>query len=305
MTPRALLSILPVALCAVMPCAAASTPPAPAPAAVEVKAAPESLSSQAEDVFLAFALFPSSDLLQKLVKPENGEVDEELLAMLREDIEALRPYCEMLRTLSPERVKELMMLADAVLWQSEWLSNVYMGEFGIECECPFDVGLLELSHSAKVLKEVLNGKTAVSPEVEALLRELVELVGGEQVLDYPAAWYDEQLAEDYKTALQFYKDFCAAATAKTDAQAIALLKEQEEVMAYFVAKGEGEIWRVNKLAFFFHATLLDLQWEHKCAPYSASYSEPILPQEYCTAPRLKALQPFIETFPALRELLDL
>jgi predicted HD superfamily hydrolase involved in NAD metabolism len=86
---------------------------------------------------------------------------------------------------------------------------------------------------------------------------------------------------------------------------IALLKEQEEVMAYFVAKGEGEIWRVNKLAFFFHATLLDLQWEHKCAPYSASYSEPILPQEYRTAPRLKALQPFIETFPALRELLDL
>lgn len=305
MTPRALLSILPVALCAVMPCAAASTPPASAPAAVQVKAAPESLSSQAEDVFLAFALFPSSDLLQELVKPENGEVDEELLAMLREDIEALRPYCEMLRTLPPERVKELVMLADAVLWQSQWLSNVYMGEFGIECECPFDTGLLELSHSAKILKEVLSGKTAVSPEVESLLRELVELVGGEQVLDYPAAWYDEQLAEDYKTALQFYKDFCAAATAETDAQAIALLKEQEEVMAYFVAKGEGEIWRVNKLAFFFHATLLDLQWEHKCAPYSASYSEPILPQEYRTAPRLKALQPFIETFPALRELLDL
>ena len=264
-----------------------------------------SLSMQAEEVFLAFTLFPSSELLKKLVNPADGEVEEELLAMARAGIAAIRPCCEMLRTMPPERVKELMLLADAVLWQSQWLSNVYMGEFGVECEYPFDVGLLELSHSTKIVKEVLKGEKEVSPEVASLLRELVEQVGGEQVLDYPATWYDEQLAEDYKTALQFYKDFCAAATAETEAQAIALLKEQEEVMAYFVAKGEGEIWRVNKLAFFFHATLLDLQWEHKCAPYSASYSEPILPQEYRTAPRLKALQPFIETFPALRELLDL
>lgn len=257
-----------------------------------------SLSMQAEEVFLAFTLFPSSELLKELVNPADGEVDEELLAMARADIAAIRPCCEMLRTMPPERVKELMLLADAVLWQSQWLSNVYMGEFGIECEYPFDVGLLELSHSVKIVKEVLKGEKEVSPEVASLLRELVEQVGGEQVLDYPEAWYDEQLAEDYKTALQFYKDFCAAASTEDEAQAVAKLKELEQLIGYFAAKGEGEIWRVNKLAYFFHATLTSLR-EYELSPYP----EPVLQAKLRTPARMKALQMFTNAFPALKELL--
>ena len=166
------------------------------------------------------------------------------------------------------------------------------------CEYPFDVGLLELSHSTKIVKEVLKGEKEVSPEVASLLRELVEQVGGEQVLDYPAAWYDEQLAEDYKTALQFYKDFCAAASTEDEAQAVAKLKELEQLIGYFAAKGEGEIWRVNKLAYFFHATLTSLR-EYELSPYP----EPVLQAKLRTPARMKALQMFTNAFPALKELL--
>lgn len=287
MKARALLTILLVLPTLAAPRVAAIEQE-PAAALERETPSPNSLSEQATDVWFAFSQFPASDLLKELVESD----DDELVAILRKDIDAIRPCCEMLRTLPPERVKEL------VLWQSQWLSNVYLGEFGIECEAPFDVGLMELSKSAGLVKQVLSGQKTVSPEVEALLRELVELVGGEQVLDYPAAWCDEQLAEDYKTALQFYKDFCAAATAETDAQAIALLKEQEEVLAYFAAKGEGEIWRVNMLAMMFHATLMELR-ECDYAPYP----EPVLPEKLRTPARMKALQLFTDTLPALRNLL--
>lgn len=280
-------------LSALTPCHAAAQHEDSAPA-VTASATSQSLSAQAEDVLSAFSLFPSSDLLRELVR--SG--DEELLNMVKKKIEELRPLCDMLRTLPPERVKELMLLADAVLWQSQWLSNVYLGEFGIECEAPFDVGLLELSHSAEILKEIADGDLSAPPEAEIVLRELIELVGGEQVLDYPAAWYDEQLGEDYKTALQFYKDFCAAASEKDEQQSLALLKEQEEVLAYFAAKGEAEIWRVNKLAGFFHAALIDLV-KFNMSPYP----DPVLPRELRTPARLKALQSFWSTLPALKDIL--
>lgn len=293
MKARALLTILLVLPTLAAPRVAAIEQE-PAAALERETPSPNSLSEQATDVWFAFSQFPASDLLKELVESD----DDELVAILRKDIDAIRPCCEMLRTLSPGRVKELVLLADAVLWQSQWLSNVYLGEFGIECEAPFDVGLMELSKSAGLVKQVLSGQKTVSPEVEALLRELVDMVGGEQALDYPAAWCDEQLAGDYKTALQFYKDFCAAASTPNETQAIALLKEQEEVLAYFAAKGEGEIWRVNMLAMMFHATLMELR-ECDYAPYP----EPVLPEKLRTPARMKALQLFTDTLPALRNLL--
>ncbi len=266
-----------------------------------VSATKQGLSEQAETVWFAFTQFPENWLLEKLVTPGDDEVaKDELIAKVQKKIENIRPCCEMLRTLPPERVKELILLADAVLWQSQWLSNVYMGEFGVECEYPFDVGLLDLSHSARLAKQVLSGEKKVSPRECEVLKELVELAGGEQVLDYPAAMYDDQRSKDYKTALQFYKDFCTAASTEDDAQAIAKLKELEPVMTYFAAKGEGEIWRINKLAHFFLATLLDLR-EHGITPYP----EPLLSKKHCTPTREKALQPFMDTFPALKNLLYL
>lgn len=293
MNLRSLFSLVFAAACVLEPCRAAEELP-PKLMPVRTPAAQDRLSDRATDVLVAFTQFPDSNLLEELVV--SG--DAESIAIIRKSLDSIRPCCEMLRTLPPEQVKELILLADAVLWQSQWLSGFYLGEFGIECEAPFDVGLWDLSHSAELLQQVLSGKKKVSPEVESLLRELVQLVGGEQVLDYPAAWCDEQLGEDYKTALQFYRDFCAAASAEDEQQALTMLKEQEEVLAYFAAKGEGEIWRVNMLAITFHAALIELR-DHNEAPYPS----PILPVDLRTPARLKALQPFTDTFPALKNLL--
>ncbi len=279
----------------------AADAPLPCTAPLKKAVAQQSLSEQAEAVWFAYTRLPKSWLLEKLVDAGDGEIGgDELIDFVRKDIEAIRPCSEMLRTLPSERVKELFMLVDAVLWQSQWLDGVYRGEFGVEVEAPFDMGLKDLSRSAAIVKSVLKGEKAVSPEVESVLRMLVELVGGEQVLDYPAAWYDEQWAVDYKTALQFYKEFCAAACAEDEAQAVAKLKELEQVVAYFAAKGEGEIWRVNKLAGFFYASLVDLR-----AGGLSPYPEPVLSEKYRTPSRMKALQPFIDTFPALKDLLYL
>ncbi|MBR1978257.1 MAG: hypothetical protein IJ985_01990 [Akkermansia sp.] len=289
---RSLFSLMFATACVLEPCRAAEERP-PELTPVQAPAVQNKLSDRATDVLLAFTRFPESNQLENLV--ESG--DAELIAIVRKSMDSIRPCCEMLRALPPEQVKELVLLADAVLWQGQWLYGMYLGEFGIEVEAPFDVGLWDLSHSARLLQQVLSGKKRVSPEVESLLRELVQLVGGEQVLTYPAAWCDEQLCRDYKTALQFYKDFCAAASAENEAQVIELLREQEQVLAYFTAKGEGEIWRVNRLALIFRTALEDLRF-HGEDPY------PQLSVGNRPPSVMKALQPFFAVFPALKELLQ-
>jgi len=293
MKQRSLFFLIFAAACVLEPCRAAEEPP-PELRHVRAPAVQNKLSDRATEVLLAFTQFPESNLLENLV--ESGG-DAELIAIIRKSMDSIRPCCEMLRTLPPERVKELVLLADAVLWQGQWLYGMYLGEFGIAVEAPFDVGLWDLSHSARLLQQVLSGKKRVSPEVESLLRELVQLVGGEQVLTYPAALCDEQLCQDYKTALQFYKDFCAAVSAENEAQVIELLREQELVLAYFTAKGEGEIWRVNRLALVFRTALEDLRF-HGEEPY------PQLSVGNRPPSVMKALQPIFAVFPALKELLQ-
>ncbi len=279
-------------LCAVAPSRGAAEQESCGPALTEIRV-PQSLSDRAEAVLFGLRKFPSSDVLKELVKTQ----DKALLDTVRRDIEAIRPCCEMLRVLPPTQGKKLVLLADAVLWQGQWLYGMYLGEFGIEVEAPFDVGMSELSKSAAILKSVMRGDTEVSREVEDVLRGLVCLAGGERMLDYPASLYDEQMSEDYKTALQFYKDFCAAVSAEHEAQVISLLKEQEPVLAYFTAKGEGEIWRVNRLALDFRAALKDLRLAGK-EPY------PQLAVGNRPPSVMKALQPFFAAFPALKELLQ-
>ena len=160
--------------------------------------------------------------------------------------------------------------------------------------------LENMAHTAALLRQVRSGEKVVSPEVAAAMHVLVELVGGDAALSSIIKWRDDQLAEDYKTALQFYKDLCAAASVQDEETAIKLLEEQLPVMDYFVKKGQGEIWRVNKLALFFHAALMEARgW-----PVGVPYHGPVLPVEMRTESRMKALLPFYDTFPALQEMLE-
>lgn len=256
-----------------------------------------SFNEQADAVFHAMTVAPS---YIALLEPLSVSSDERLLHILKSRIDAIRPCCEMLHSLPPERVKELILLADAVLWQGEWIYNTYLDELGVEHYELETAALENMAHTAALLRQVKSGEKVVSPEVAAAMHELVELVGGDAALSSIIKWRDEQLAEDYKTALQFYKDLCAAASVQDEETAIKLLEEQLPVMDYFVKKGQSEIWRVNKLALFFHAALMEARgW-----PVGVPYHGPVLPVEMRTESRMKALLPFYDTFPALQEMLE-
>lgn len=238
-------------MCVLTPCRASEAPTSDAALRVDV-AAQRRFDSQGAAALDALILFPDSRLLKELVESDN----EDAVTFVRLRIETIRPRCEMLRTLPPERVKELVLLADSVLYQSRWLSKSCVEEAGIECKVQTDVGLSDLSHGAELLQQVLNGKRKVSPEAEAVLREFVELVGGEQVLDFPAARHDEPRAEDYKTALQFYRDFCAAASAPEEAQAIARLKARnrcwpDSSQKVKVKSGGSMRWRIRSTQLWY------------------------------------------------------
>ena len=255
-----------------------------------------SFNEQADAVFYAMTVAPSYIVLEPLL----DSPDELLLQIFRESMEEIRPCCEMLRSLPLARVKELILLADAALWQGEWIYNTYLDELGVEHYERETAALENMAHTAALLRQVKSGEKVVSPEVAAAVHELVELVGGDAALSSIIKWRDEQLAEDYKTAMQFYKDLCTAASVQDEETAIKLLEEQLAVMDYFVKKGQGEIWRVNKLALFFHAALMEARgW-----PVGVPYHGPVLPVEMRTESRMKALQPFYDTFPALQEMLE-
>ena len=287
-----LLPILSSALLLGQPLFAAESAPA-----VTVERQVMSFNEQADAVFHAMTVAPSYIVLEPLLDYE----DEQLLQIFRESMEEIRPCCEMLRSLPPERVKELFLLANAALWQGDWVFSMYLSELGGEHDEPMMAGWENMAYTAALLHQVKSGERAVSPEVTAAVQEFFEMVGGEVVLSYIEKWRDEQLAQDYKTALQFYKDLCAAASEKDETTALQLIEEQVDVMAYFVKKGQGEIWRVNKLAMSFHEALKEAEARgYKCVPYPS----PVLPAELRTEKRMKALQPFFDTFPVLREMLE-
>ena len=85
-----------------------------------------SFNEQADAVFYAMTVAPSYIVLE----PLSVSSDERLLHILKSRIDAIRPCCEMLHSLPPERVKELILLADAALWQGEWIYNTYLDELG-------------------------------------------------------------------------------------------------------------------------------------------------------------------------------
>ena len=254
-----------------------------------------SFNEQADAVFYAMTVAPSYIVLEPLL----DSPDELLLQIFRESMEEIRPCCEMLRSLPPERVKELFLLANAALWQGDWVFSMYLSELGGEHDEPMMAGWENMAYTAALLRQVESGERAVSPEVAAVVQELVEMVGGDKALSCIIEWSDEQLAQDYKTALQFYKEICAAVSVQDEATSLKLIEEQAAVMDYFVKKGQGEIWRVNKLAMSFHAALIEARGRT-----GVPYHDPVLPKELRTEKRMKALQPFYDTFPALREMLE-
>ena len=244
---------------------------------------------------------------------EDGKKNVIAEAAIRQAVTEIRPHVERLQQLSPVQVLQLCMLADAILWQQDWLHGMFLGELGWEMECSLEQGFERLVNLADYVQNRLSSPAVPAPE-KAAWRELLSLLGGEQVLVLPHQLLEQRWAKDYKTALSFFKDLCAAVGTEDEAAALRLLAEQAEVMAYLEQGGKEEHIRVSYLLAAFyqsvsqfreHARMVAERRPASRVEESEPYVSSVFPQHLRTEARMKALQPFVETYPKLRELLEL
>ena len=225
--------------------------------------------------------------------------DEEDLPVpeqIRQITQKIRPYSTRLRQLPPEQLKQVCMLTDAILWQSDWIVTDYCSEVVPDIAFEWlDWGFEALSPCARLVKDRLDSPSATSEE-KAAWRELLKELGGEASLELPDKLLQERWAKDYKTALTFYKEFCAATTEQNEAVCLRKLAEQAEVLEYFRKGGEMELLRVNALVSAFEEALDTMGDE-------SPFPRPILPKKRRTPARMQALEPFFTAIPALKPLL--
>ena len=215
---------------------------------------------------------------------------------IRQITQKVRPYCARLRQLPPEQLKQVCMLTDAILWQSDWIVRNYCSEVVPDIEFEWlDWGFEELATCAYLIQRRLDSRTATGEE-KAAWHELLQELGGEKSLDIPGKLLNERWAKDYKTALNFYKEFCAAATEKNEAACLNKLDEQAEVLEYFRQGGELELLRVNALVAAFEEALDTMRDK-------SPFPRPILTKKRRTPARMQALEPFFSSVPALKTLL--
>ena len=225
--------------------------------------------------------------------------DEDALPVpeqIQQITQELRPYCARLRQLPPEQLLQVCMLADAVLWQSDWIYTGYCTEVLPDIEFEWlDWGFEELANCASLIKDRLNAPGATDEE-KAAWGELLQELGGAASLEIPGRLLNERWAKDYKTALTFYQEFCTAAAVKDEATCLKMLNEQAEVLAYFRQGGNIELLRVNALVAAFEEALDTMKDK-------SPFPRPILSEKYCNPARMQALEPFLTALPALKSLL--
>lgn len=208
---------------------------------------------------------------------------------------AIRPHIERLKQLPPPQLQELCLLADGILWQSDWLYGMYLGEFGVLCEAAPPMGMEMLVCLSGVVTERLKS-TKTTAEEKAAWSEMLDLFGGESALSLPHRLLDARPAKDYKTALNFFKDFCAAASEKDEKRSEQLLREQAAALNYLLQGGEPARLRVSYLLNAFCDAVQSLQ-RHNQMP------TPILPDSLRSSTRMQTLEPFFLRLPQLRRLI--
>ncbi len=217
---------------------------------------------------------------------------------VRYTAEMIRPHCLSLGQLPPETRHELIMLADAVLWQGKWMNETYLAELGMLRHefSPFQEGLLTLAKLSKQCEKLLND-AQTGADMKLALQELIQTLGGTAALQEPEKLGQQSWAKDYKTALVFFKELCAAASQQDEQTALAALREQREVLEYFQSGGKWETMRVNALANQFRDTLVI------AGTFKHPFGSTVVPAELRSAARMQALAPFLEALPNLTPLL--
>ena len=277
-----------------LPCSADLPAQAPAPQVQEAYSTQDAL----KDATAAYHILSHVNPLCCRIKYPELRDDDELPVpeQIRQITQKIRPYSARLRQLSPEQLKQVCMLADAILWQSDWIVTDYCSEVVPDIAFEWlDRGFEELGTCAGLVKKRLDCPTATAEEKSAWY-ELIQELGGEAVLELPDKLLQERWAKDYKTALTFYKEFSAATTEQNEAVCLRKLAEQAEVLEYFRKGGEMELLRVNALVSAFEEALDTMGDE-------SPFPRPILPKKRRTPARMQALEPFFTAIPALKPLL--
>ena len=224
------------------------------------------------------------EMLQTVLEDPGMHVNPHTALSLMGD-KWLLPRWRALAELPKEKLCELLLLADAIDWQSAWMldmaeadSCVSMPRDGEQTTC-----LERLANAAQVVERRL--KSGYSPELEVSLLFLLEDLGGQELLKLPAQLLDERWARDFKTVYDFLLDF-KAALVQGDAEAMAGLRDYTE----YLLQSEYDRLRVNALVAAYASVC---QAEYKVRPATFRID----------AAMQQALQPFLEQLPALRGVL--
>lgn len=277
-----------------LPCSADLPAKAPAP---QVRAAYTAANALRDTTAAYHILSRVNSLISNITYPALR--DEDALPVpeqIQQITQELRPYCARLRQLPPEQLKQVCMLTDAILWQSDWIVRDYCSAIVPDIEFEWlDWGFEELATCAFLIQRRLDSRTATGEEKAAWL-ELLQELGGTASLEIPDRLLNERWAKDYKTALTFYIEFCEAAAAKDETACLKKLREQAKVLEYFRQGGKTELLRVNALVAAF-VEALDTMKD------ASPFPRPILSEKYCTPARMQTLEPFFTALPALKSLL--
>ena len=251
---------------ALLPCSADAVQQAPAP---QVQAA-YTTQAALNDVMTVY------DGLNRIISNMYG--DEPQAEYIRKITQEIRPGIARLRVLPPEQLQQVCLLADAILWQRGWIEVTYCTEINPDIEFEWmDYGFELLYSYTDNISKRLHSKS--TPEAEkAAWHMLLQEFGGESALELPGMLLQQRWAKDYKTALGFFKEVCAAAAEKDEAACLEKLREQAEVLEYFRQGGEMELLRVSGLVEGFREALRTLGKE-------SPFPRPVLPEHRRTAAR--------------------
>lgn len=220
-----------------------------------------------------------------------SRIDANHVAHIKEATEELRPICTRLRALPPDELQQLCLLADAIEWQTDWVSDTYKsthGETVIQpCPCGLEI-VVELSES---IMNTLSRSSTSQEHVDALL-ELLSLFGGVDYLAMPRCLLDQRIAKDYKTAYNFFVEFVDACSLVDDATCINRLNELSPVLDYLLQGGEADRHRVGALALAYSYEIPRLKLIVEAEPVDSS-------TESTSTKRHAALLPFFEKLPEL------
>ena len=221
----------------------------------------------------------------------------QLVATIKTTTDALRPICSRLSSVPADEIKQVVMLADAIIWQADWVDGMYHAEYELDVPESGACGLELLRELRGLIVESIQYPLTPHDESEAWC-ELAALFGGEPVMTQASYWLDERLAKDYKTAYYFLKDFTAALAMEDGAASAQLLQELVPTLAYLLQGGESDRLRMMYLTLAFSNTLRSV----RLAMGDTSQSLVSVPQMNA---RREVLVELTKQLPALQSLIPL